>query len=88
MKKLALSVFLMAFAIAAQAGDTKTTKTTKIAQDKDQAPCCAAKAKATADAKGTCSESTKMACSGGACKDMPTKQALMSPKAAAEIAKR
>ena len=85
MKKLALSVFLMAFAIAAQAGDTKTTKT---AQEKDQAPCCAAKAKATADAKGNCSESAKMACSGGACKDMPTKQALMSPKAAAEIAKR
>jgi hypothetical protein len=101
MKKLILSITLMAFAIAAQAGEAKTAS-------KEKSACCSDKAvtkvKATSDAK-TCSATQAAAaknscpiaaaaaaskCSAGgatACKDAPAKQAVLSPKAAAETKK-
>ena len=98
MKKLILSATLMAFAIAVQAGEAKT------ANGKDKSACCAEKAvMQTKAASGTCpiaaqqaknaktcsATTTASACSGAtACKDTPTKQALLSPKAAAEVTKR
>ena len=108
MKKVILSVALMAFAIAVHAGDAKTTNT------KEKSACCADKAalttKASVDAKacsatkvatGTECSATKVAkgaecsttasaCSSSSakmCKGAPAKQALLSPKAAAEISK-
>jgi hypothetical protein len=89
MKKLILSATLMAFAVAAQAGEAKTSTEkaacctqAKTTQVKNSASCpLAAK-----DAK-TCS-ATASACSGSTCKDTPTKQALLSPKAAAEVVKK
>jgi hypothetical protein len=84
MKQLILSATLFAFVVAVQAGETKTCN------DKEKAGCCS-QAKATAQAKECpmAKELAKSGCSGGACKATPTKQqALMSPKAAAELAKK
>jgi hypothetical protein len=82
MKKLLCSLTLIAFAVAVQAGETKATTTT---QKTDKTACCAQKTstqvKAMADSKSAC-------CSGGSCKDAPSRQALLSPKAASELAKR
>lgn len=82
MKKLVCSLALMAFAVAVQAGETKATTST---QKSDKTACCATKTatqvKAMADSKSAC-------CSGGSCKDTPSRLALLSPKAASEIAKR
>jgi hypothetical protein len=76
MKKLMLSVILMAFAVAVQAGDSKN------AQDKPA--CCAKKASAQA-AGATCTANKgKTACAAGACEKTPVRQALLSPKAASE----
>ena len=74
MKKLILSVSLMAFAVAVQAGDAKASK--------ESGACCASKTQA----KGTCSDQAKAG--GACCKDAPGKQALLSPKAAGEVAKK
>ena len=52
---------------------------------KDQSPCCAAKT--TSQTKASCcstADKSKTACSGGACKDAPSKRVLLSPKAAGE----
>jgi hypothetical protein len=75
MKRILLSVIVMAFAVAAQAGDAKTTP----AKDQDQPSCCGAKMKTSLEAKeGTC-PFAKMTC----CKQKAVKQtALLSPKAA------
>ena len=82
MKKILLSLTVAAFAFAVQAGDAKKEKDSKDAKD---APACCA-AKTGAQTKATCtSEKGKTACSGGACKDAPSKRALLSPKAAAEV---
>ena len=80
MKRIILSVIVMAFAIAVQAGDAKTSQ----AKDQDQPACCGGKMKTSIQAKeGTC-PMAKSAC----CKQAPVKQtALLSPKAA-EIAKK
>jgi hypothetical protein len=76
MKKLILSLTIMAFAVAVQADDAKASK--------DAAPCCASKT--STQAKGKCSMANQA--NGACCKDAPGKQALMSPKAAAEVAKK
>jgi hypothetical protein len=71
MKRIMLSVMLLAFAVAVQAGDAKTS------QDKDAPACCASKMKTSNEAKGTC-PFAKAAC----CKQKQVKQTvLLSPKA-------
>ena len=73
MKKIILSVIVMAFAVAAQAGDVKNS------QDKDKPACCASKAKVSDQAKGTCPFAKSECCKA---KAETTKQvALQSPKA-------
>jgi hypothetical protein len=79
MKKLLFTAMLATFAVAVQAGDTKATKETPA--------CCAGKA--TTQTKATCSSAqAKSSCSGSSCKEGTMKQALLSPKAAGEVAKR
>ena len=74
MKRIILSVIVMAFAVAAQAGDAKTCQD----KDKDKPACCASKVKTSNEAKGSCPYA-KAAC----CKQAPVKQTvLLSPKAA------
>ena len=92
MKSLLLSVTLMAFAIAAHAGDAKKTtekaaccSETKATQAKASCPIAAA---AAAKEAKTCSATASACSSATSCKDAPTKQALLSPKAAAEVAKK
>jgi hypothetical protein len=83
MKKLLLSVTLMTFAVAVQAGDAKDSKVTT--QDK---PACCAKAKDTAEATSTCPFAKSACCQDkqAAAKDTAVKQqALLSPKAASEV---
>ena len=76
MKKLILSVMVMAFAVAVQAGDAKK-----------EGSCCSKTSGA--QTKATCaSDKSKTACAGDACKSGPVKQALLSPKAAAEVTKK
>lgn len=82
----------MAFAVAVQAGDAKSTKST--AGDK---PACCSKLKTSTEAKGTCPMGAKMqtsteakggCCGGGeqvAAKRTYVKHALLSPKAAASL---
>ncbi len=71
MKKLILSVLLMAFAVAAQAGDTKACTA------EGKTSCCS-KAQSTEQTKATpcCSSTTKVAS-----KRAPVRQVLLSPKA-------
>ena len=76
MKKLLLSLSLVAFAVAVQAGDAKDSK--------DASPCCSKQAGT--QAKGTCPMANQA--KGGCCKDASAKQALLSPKAAGEVSKR
>ncbi len=76
MKKLILSVIVVAFTVAAQAGDAK----------KEGGSCCSKAAGA--QTKASCPASSKTACAGEACKGAPVKQALLSPKAAAEVTKK
>lgn len=76
MKRIILSVMVLAFAVAVQADDAKTGQ----AKDsKDTAGCCSSKAKTSDEAKGGC-PFAKSAC----CKQAPVKQqtVLPSPKAA------
>ena len=101
MKRIILSVMVMAFAVAVQAGDATT------GQDKEKAGCCASKPKTSVGAKmsqdnedvqaGCCSSKvktsleTKGSCplAASACsKQAPAKQtALLSPKAASDAGK-
>lgn len=83
MKKLLLSVTLMAFAVALQAGDAKDSKVAT--QDK---PACCAKAKETAETKGTCPFAKTECCKQTQAKETTVKQqALLSPKASSEARK-
>jgi hypothetical protein len=68
MKKLVLSIALLAFAVAVQADDASFTSKTH-------------GAKVTAQTKTTCAAKTQAGCSS-CCKEK--KQAVLSPKAAAE----
>ena len=85
MKRIILSVIVMAFAVAAQAGDAKTSQ----AKDQDQPACCGGKVKTSVQAKeGTCPFAKSACCKQTAAKQTTVKQtALLSPKAA-EIAKK
>ena len=80
MKKIILTLTIVAFAVAVQAGEGKTCSKDKAACAAKDKAACAAKAesgccaKATASAKGTCPKS------------QAAKKTLMSPKAAGEAA--
>jgi len=76
MQKLILSLTIVAFAVAVQAGDTKSC------QDKDAKSACCSKMKASEQTKAGCCSGMKMTS-----KETPGKQALLSPKAAAEAGK-
>ena len=85
MKKLILSLTMLAFAVAVQAGDAKNTKDAK-----EQSPCCAAKTSLQTKAAVTEADKGKSCCAGGACKEAaskeaPAKRALLSPKAQGEL---
>jgi hypothetical protein len=86
MKRIILSVMVLAFAVAVQAGDATTCQS----KDKDKAACCASKVKVSTEAKEGCCPFAKAAC----CKQTQAKQqtaakqtALLSPKAAADASK-
>jgi hypothetical protein len=68
MKRVIVSIVLMSFAVAVQAGDSKTCT-------KDKAACCATKTSTTSES-GCCSMAK-----GTTCKSAQTK-VLMSPKGA------
>jgi hypothetical protein len=75
MKRIILSVMVLAFAVAVQAGDAKTGQD----KDKDKPACCASKVKVSTEAKEGSCPFAKAAC----CKQTQVKQtALLSPKAA------
>jgi hypothetical protein len=79
MKKIILSVIVMAFAVAAQADDAKTCQV----KDKDKPACCPSKTKTSDEAKGCCPFAKN-----ASCKQAPAKQvAVQSPKAAADASK-
>ena len=85
MKKIIVSLTMLAFAVAVQAGDAKTTKDAK-----DQSPCCSAKTSLQTKAASTVADKGKSCCAGGACKETtsketPAKRALLSPKAQGEL---
>jgi hypothetical protein len=81
MKRIILSVIVMAFAVAAQAGDAK---------DQDQPSCCGSKTKTSMQTKVKTSTQSKegtaaseKGCSGCCKQQAAVKQtALLSPKAA------
>ena len=76
MKRIILSVMVLAFAVAVQAGDAKTCQD----KDKDKPACCASKVKTSDEAKGCC-PFAKAAC----CQPTPAKHTvLLSPKAAGD----
>jgi hypothetical protein len=81
MKRIILSAMVLAFAVAVQAGDTKTTQNAP----KDQPSCCASKVKTSLQANEGAADTDK-GC-GGCCKQMSAKRVaakqpkLMSPKA-------
>ena len=76
MKRIILSVIVMAFAVAVQAGDAKTS------QDNDKPACCASKVKTSMQTKEGTSSAAKSCC--GCCKQKAAvkQTALLSPKAA------
>ena len=81
MKKVILSVTFVAFALALQAGETKDAATKTVSSTTKVSTT------ATATAKTECTATAKTKDAGACdacCKAEPKKQALMSPKAAAE----
>ena len=78
MKRIILSVVVMAFAVVVQAGDAKT------GQDSDKPSCCSHKVKTSTEASGGCPSAKASCCSKQtAAKQTQVKQtALLSPKAA------
>jgi hypothetical protein len=81
MKRILLSVIVMAFAVAVQAGDAKT----KQPKDQDQPACCGSKMKTSTPAKEGTATTEKTCC--GCCKQQKATKpvSLMSPKAAANL---
>lgn len=79
MKRIILSIMVMAFAVAVQAGDAKTKQT----NDKEKPACCASKMKVSKDeggcpfAKAACCDKKEQAK-----KDTAKQPVLLSPKAA------
>ena len=90
MKKLLLASMLVAFALAVQAGDAKTSKDQKASTG--ESPCCSAKTVKTstvAKTTATTADKGKMACcSEGGCKDTPSKRVLLLSPKAAELARK
>jgi hypothetical protein len=98
MKRIILSVMVMAFAIAVQAGDgascqdkqkagccANKTKTSLNGQASDKADsgCCASKVKTSVEAQGGCAFAASACSKQAPAKQTAAKQpALMSPKAA------
>ena len=82
MKKLILSLVVVAFAFAVQAGDSKNCT------GKDKAACTANKTSCSAD-KTACTMKTGDAgcCHGTATKAAPARTTLMSPKGAEQAPK-
>ena len=77
MKRIILSVMVLAFAVAVQADDAKTDQ----AKDKEKPACCASKVKTSTEAKEGGCPFAKASC----CKQAPVKQTVLaSPKAAAD----
>jgi len=99
MKRIILSVMVLAFAVAVQAGDATTCQD----KGKDKAACCASKAKVSTEATTCCGSKVKVSteakdegcpfAKAACCKQMAAKQtavkqtALLSPKAAGEASK-
>jgi hypothetical protein len=86
MKRIILSVIVMSFAVAAQAGDATSC------QDKsmDKPACCSSKTKVSIsnEAKGSCPFAKSECCKEASAKQTAAKPAvLQSPKAAAEASK-
>jgi hypothetical protein len=81
MKRIILSVMVMAFAVAVQAGDTKCAQD----KDKDKPACCASKVKTSTEAKdeGGCPFAKAAGCNKQAqAKAAKEKQpVLLTPKA-------
>ena len=81
MKRIILSAMVLAFAVAVQAGDTKTAQDTP----KDQPSCCSSKVKTSLQANEGTDDTAKGCC--GCCKQMSAKRVaakqtkVMSPKA-------
>jgi hypothetical protein len=98
MKRIILSVMVMAFAVAVQAGDGAScqdkeksgccankvkTSLNGQASDKAEGGCCANKVKTSAEAKGGCPFAASACSTQAAAKQTAAKQtALLSPKAA------
>jgi len=76
MKKIILSLMMVAFAVAVQAGEGKCCKAKASCPQKEQA-VCAEKAKSGCPMKAGCSAKTQ-------CPKAAAKKAVMSPKAAGE----
>ena len=80
MKRIILSLIVMAFAVAVQADDAKKCQV----KDQDKPACCPSKVKTSAEAKEGACPFAKSGCS----KQKEAKQtALASPKAAADAHK-
>jgi hypothetical protein len=79
MKRIILSAMVLAFAVAAQAGDTKSAQDTP----KEMPSCCSSKVKVSTEAKeGTCPMAKGSCCMQSAAKQSAAKRVvLMSPKA-------
>ena len=80
MQKVILSIAILGLAVAVQAGETKTSN------EKEKTACCSQAKAEQAKASGGCCSMEKA--SGASCKQAPVRQVLMSPKAAAEYAKK
>ena len=82
MKRFVLTMMVAAFAVAVQAGDTKSCQEKCTAKDKPA--CCPSKVKVSTEAKGGCCPIAK----SGACpKQAKAKQAVLASPKAAEVAK-
>ena len=83
MKRIVLSVIVMAFAVAAQAGDAKTSQ----AKDQDQPSCCGGKMKTSMNTstqakekEGTCPMAKSACCKQKGVKQTASATPLKSPK--------
>ena len=86
MQKLILTAAILGLAIAVQAGETKNTSNAKQQKATASASCCSETKAEQTKASGSCCSGEKMACS--ASKQTAVRPVLMSPKAAAEYAKK
>jgi hypothetical protein len=74
MNRILFSIALIAFAVAVQAGDTKSCSQTK---DQAKSSCGSEKVKTSDQAKGGCCSAAKESC----CKESAKQVSLPSPKA-------